>query len=49
MAVSLQIGVMARELIWKQLPPGGGFPPGEIWLDSGLPPQAVKASAAELS
>lgn len=41
MAVSLQIGAIARELIWKQLPPGGGFLPSAIWLDSGLPPAAA--------
>ncbi|MCZ4328122.1 SIR2 family protein [Brachybacterium paraconglomeratum] len=41
MAVSLQISAIARELIWKQLPPGGGFLPSAIWLDSGLPPAAA--------
>lgn len=38
MAVSIRVGVIARELIWKQLPPGGGFLPQAIWLDSGQPP-----------
>lgn len=37
-AVSAVLGATATDLIEKQLPPGGGAMPWEIWLDSGLPP-----------
>lgn len=37
-AVSAVLGAAASDLMWKQLPPGGGAMPWELWLDSGLPP-----------
>lgn len=39
-AVDAQLAALADRCIWEQLPPGGGFMPSEIWLDSGLPPTA---------
>ncbi|UVY83219.1 SIR2 family protein [Brachybacterium sp. NBEC-018] len=43
-AVSMHLGIMAREVMFERTPSQAGFMPREIWLDSGLPPSRTASA-----